>query len=146
MARRNKNGDYSYTRTARVAGETERVAVIQLDHEHSRVARRRPDGTAEGDGWLVPSAEVVDVKPTHIVLTGQRGVVTLPQEVRRDLGLDEGRPLELVVEEDGRITIRPLSRIGPSPAVELRSLLAQMTPENLHDEVSTGGAVGREVW
>lgn len=148
MARKNKLGDYSYTRTARVRGREAdgRFAVIQCDREHTRVVSRREDGTAAGAGELVRTADVFDLKPTHVVPTGQRGTLTLPQEMRRDLGIEEGTPLEITLE-DGRLSIRPLSRNSSGgPSAELVNLVARITPENRHGEVSTGDAVGKESW
>jgi antitoxin MazE len=149
MARKNKSSDYSYTWTALIRGREDdgRYAVIQKDRDQSRVARRRQDGTAIGTGELVSTADLFDIKPTHIVPTAQRGTITLPGEFRRDLGIEEGTPLEITREEDGRLSILPLRRVpDEGPGVELSDLLDRITPENLHGEVSTGEAVGRESW
>jgi AbrB family looped-hinge helix DNA binding protein len=149
MARRNKAGEYSYERTARIRGRDDacRYAVIQMDREHARVVRRLPDGSAPGPGELIRTADVFDIKPTHIVPTGQRGTITLPGELRRNLGIEEGTPLELIQEEDGSISVRPLSRSSAmAPTADLNALLAQVTKENLHAEIDAGDAIGREVW
>jgi antitoxin MazE len=148
MARRNKQGDYSYQRTARLRGRDDegRFAVIQRGPDQTRVARRRPDGSAEGDGFLVPSVDVQDIRPTRIVPTGQRGTITLPDEFRRSLGIEEGTPLE-IIEQEEVLSIRPLSRPGTSAtAHDLDDLLGRITPENLHGESDTGGPIGGEVW
>ena len=42
--------------------------------------------------------------------------------------------------EDGRIVIEPLRK-----PVTLESLLAQVTPDNLHGEIDFGASVGREI-
>lgn len=47
-----------------------------------------------------------------------------------------------VREENGCIIIEPLAH----KSYELDALLAGITPDNLHAEVSTGAAVGNEVW
>jgi bifunctional DNA-binding transcriptional regulator/antitoxin component of YhaV-PrlF toxin-antitoxin module len=149
MARRDKASNYRYTRTATVRGREAdgRYAVVQLDHEHSRVVRRLPDGTAPGDGVLVPTVDVLDVRTTIIVSLGQRGTLTLPDVFRRDLGLEDGRPLEIMQEADGRISIRPLPRLSSSsPRFELEDLLEGVSTENIHGEVSTGGPQGAETW
>ena len=44
-------------------------------------------------------------------------------------------------EEDGRLIITPLRR---DESAILDDLVAAISPENLHDEVDTGAAVGRE--
>ena len=149
MVRKNKLGEYSYSRTAIVRGREGdgRYAVIQKDRDHSRVVRRCSDGSAPGVGELVRTADLFDLRPTHIVPTGQRGTITLPGEFRRDLGIEEGTPLEIIQEDDGRLSIRPLSPIPrEGHAAELNDLVDRITPENLHGEVSTGEAVGRESW
>ncbi len=74
--------------------------MIEKGQKHTRVAELRPnDGGAIGDGFLVPTGSLIDIKPTQIIPTGQRGVVTLPQEMRRELGIEEGTPLEVILEE-----------------------------------------------
>lgn len=149
MPRRTKSGDYSYSRTARIRGREDdgRYAVLQKDRDHSRVARRCPDGTAIGTGELVKTEDLFDIKPTHIVQMAQRGTITLPGEFRRDLGIEEGTPLEITREEDGRLSILPLSRVpAVGLAADLNELLGRITRDQLHGEVSTGDAVGRESW
>jgi antitoxin MazE len=149
MARRKSSGDYSYTRTAMVCGHEDdgRYAVILQKRDHSRVVKRLPDGSAPGEGIKVQTSDVFDLKPTRVIETGQRGTITLPGEFRRDLGIEEGTLLEIIQEEDGRLSIRPLSPIPTEGhAVELNDLVNRITPENLHGEVSTGEAVGRESW
>lgn len=54
-----------------------------------------------------------------------------------NLSLDETVDLR---EEDGRIVIEPISTIN----YDLDQLLAEITPENLHAEVSLGPAAGKE--
>jgi antitoxin MazE len=51
------------------------------------------------------------------------------------------RPYVCQVEE-GRLIIMPLAESKPA----LADLLAQITAENLHDEIDTGTVVGNEVW
>jgi antitoxin MazE len=149
MARKNKVGDYSYSRTAKIRGREDqgRYAVVQKDRDYTRVVRRSSDGTAAGPGELVPTADVFDLKLTHVVPLGQRGTITLPGDFRHDLGLEEGTPLEIIQEDDGRLSIRPLSRIPATASdLELKDLLDRVTPNNLHHEVATGEAVGQEAW
>ena len=149
MARKSRSGEYAYSRTALIRGREDdgRYAVIQADREHTRVVQRLPDGRAPGAGELVQTADVYDIKPTRVVPTGQRRTVTLPGEFCRGLGIEEGTPLDVIHEDDGRLSIRPLRRIpSESPAAELDDLLNGITPENLHGEIPTGDAVGREAW
>ncbi len=146
MARRSKSGEYSYSRTAQVRGREAdgRFAVIQLDGKHTRVVKRRCNGTAPGPGELVPSDQVFDIKLTRVVPTGQRRTVTLPLDVCNEIGIKEDTPLEITLESDGRLSIVPLRAEGTSD--QLDELLLKVTNENLHGEVSTGDAVGGEAW
>jgi len=149
MARKAKAGEYSYSRTAKIRGREDhgRYAVIHKDREHTRVVRRGPDGTAPGPGELVPTADLIDLRPTEVVMLGQRGTLTLPGYFRRDLGLEEGTPVEIILKEDGEISLRPLVKVAHTGrALELKDLLDRVTPENVHHEVVTGEAVGREAW
>ena len=43
---------------------------------------------------------------------------------------------------DGRLTIEPITRRRYS----LEELVEAITPENLHNEIDSGVAVGNEVW
>lgn len=49
-----------------------------------------------------------------------------------------GSKIEVIVEK-GKITILPQKK-------SLDDMLAMVTPENIHSEVSTGNAVGKEEW
>jgi len=47
-----------------------------------------------------------------------------------------------VREEQGRIVIEPV----PTEDIDLISLVAGITPENLHEPIEFGSATGGEVW
>lgn len=64
--------------------------------------------------------------------------IRIPKSLAVKVGLEEGSEVDLDVE-DGHLVIKP-----KSPALD--ELLAQITPENLHEEVSTGEPQGRESW
>jgi hypothetical protein len=75
----------------------------------------------------------------HDVTTGQRRVVLLPADLCHRLGISEGTPLRLI-EHDSHFDVIPMRLV---PATEgtsfaLDSLLAGVTPENIHDEIDTG--------
>lgn len=57
------------------------------------------------------------------------------------IGLQRNSAVEVSLV-NGRLVIVP----GVEPALTLEDLLAQVTDENLHSEVETGPAVGKEVW
>jgi hypothetical protein len=96
---------------------------------------------------LVDSADVVDIRHIHDVTTGQRRVVVLPADLRRRLGISERTPLRLI-EHDSHFEFIPMRLVPATEIVSnaLASLLAGVTPENIHGEVDTGPAVGRESW
>ena len=63
----------------------------------------------------------------------------IPRGLAEDAGLIEGSAIDLRVE-NGRLIVEPV-------AVEsLESLLAKVTPKNLHDELLIDAPRGREVW
>ena len=46
-----------------------------------------------------------------------------------------------VREQDGAIIIQPVNK-----GYDLNALVAAITPENQHGEISFGGSVGKELW
>ncbi|WP_274365609.1 AbrB/MazE/SpoVT family DNA-binding domain-containing protein [Paenibacillus thermotolerans] len=64
--------------------------------------------------------------------------IRIPKSLALKVGLEEGSEIDLDVE-DGHLVIKPKS-------ISLEELLAQITPDNLHREVSTGEPEGRESW
>jgi len=72
---------------------------------------------------------------------GNSLAVRIPKTFAQDIGLSEDAPVEISVS-GGDLVIAP---VKPRPFT-LDQLLAGVTDENLHEEVTTGGPVGREVW
>jgi len=70
---------------------------------------------------------------------GNSLAVRLPKEVVRRARMAEGASVEIEAQE-GKIVVRGVHRYS------LEELLAGVRRSNLHDEVSTGDTVGREVW
>ena len=58
-----------------------------------------------------------------------------------EVGLDNKTDVELSLA-DGKLVMTPYAR----PKFRLKQLMAQITDENLHNEVDTGSAVGHEIW
>jgi antitoxin MazE len=54
--------------------------------------------------------------------------------------LKEGDSLEVEVAGEGRVALRRASKIPT-----LAQLVAQITPENRYNEISTGAEVGKEI-
>ena len=72
---------------------------------------------------------------------GNSLAVRIPQNLAKEINLAEGSQVQLVLI-DGRLTIEPITRRGYS----LEELIDAITPENLHNEIDSGVAVGNEVW
>ena len=78
---------------------------------------------------------------TRIKNWGNSLALRIPKPLAKEIGLGEDSRVELSVE-DGKLVVQPL----PAPHYDLESLLAGVTADNLHDEVESGPAMGREVW
>ena len=72
---------------------------------------------------------------------GNSLAVRIPQHLAKEIDLTEGSEVELAVI-DGNLVIRPRTRHQYS----LEDLIQAITPENMHDEIRTGAAVGNETW
>ena len=65
----------------------------------------------------------------------------IPKLIAAEVGLEEDSLVNLTIV-NGSIVISP-ERENP---LELEAMLKQVTEENLHGEVNTGPAIGREAW
>ena len=72
---------------------------------------------------------------------GNSASVRIPASVMAAAALRIDQEVD-VREDNGKVVIEPVR----APAYDLDALLAQVTPENLHDPVDWGAAVGREAW
>ena len=72
---------------------------------------------------------------------GNSLALRIPKSFASEAGLRENTPVELSLVK-GKVVIQPLA---PGP-LTLEELLRGVTDENLHGEVNTGPAVGREAW
>jgi antitoxin MazE len=77
---------------------------------------------------------------TQIVKWGNSVAVRIPKPVIEQAKLKEGDSLEIEVAGEGRVELRRASKIPT-----LAQLVAQITPENRYDEISTGGELGKEI-
>ena len=78
---------------------------------------------------------------TRIQKWGNSLAIRIPKSFAAEVGLDQDSEVELSLL-DGKLILMPIT---PQP-VPLAALLAQITDDNLHSEVSTGDAVGNEGW
>jgi antitoxin MazE len=78
---------------------------------------------------------------TRIQKWGNSLAVRIPKSFAAETHLEHGALVDIALV-DGKLLVTPL----PPPAVTLEELLQGVTPENLHREVDTGPAIGREVW
>jgi len=78
---------------------------------------------------------------TVIKKWGNSLALRIPKPLADEVGLEEDSAVDLFLE-DGKLVIVP----AVTPCYTLESLLADVTVENLHDEVDTGAATGVEAW
>lgn len=72
---------------------------------------------------------------------GNSRALRIPKQLAMESGIDFGSKVELILK-DGQLRIVPLKE----PHYSLEELVAQITPENRHEEWDTGPPVGKEVW
>lgn len=78
---------------------------------------------------------------TRVQKWGNSLALRIPKSFAGEVGLDKGAPVEMTVS-DGRLVVRRAG--GPAPTLD--ELLARVTSGNVHREVDTGSAVGKETW
>jgi len=72
---------------------------------------------------------------------GNSLALRIPKALATEIGLQRNSPVEVSLV-DGQLVIVPVVE----PVFTLEHLLAQVTEDNLHGEIETGPAVGKEVW
>jgi antitoxin MazE len=78
---------------------------------------------------------------TNVGRWGNSLAVRLPKVVVEKAGLLEGEALDVKVSSSGDVV---LSRARKRYTLD--ELVAGITPENRHDEIDLGRAVGKEIW
>lgn len=73
---------------------------------------------------------------------GNSRALRIPKQLALEAGLDFGSKVEIVLE-DGQLRI--VSVKEKEPRYTLEELVAQITPENRHEEWDTGPPVGKEI-
>jgi antitoxin MazE len=77
---------------------------------------------------------------SEIAKWGNSLALRLPKPVAADAGFSEGTAVELSVQ-NGKLIVAPAR-----PKYRLADLLAQITPDNRHEEVDWGAPKGTEEW
>lgn len=72
---------------------------------------------------------------------GNSLALRIPKSFAQETKLDQGSMVDLALKE-GEIIIKPLVE----SVYSLEEMLAQITKENIHPEISTGKQRGKEVW
>jgi len=65
----------------------------------------------------------------------------IPKAFAKEAGVEEGSAVDISLEGD-RLVIRPVK----AARYQLSDLLSRVREDKLHEEISTGDAVGREAW
>lgn len=73
----------------------------------------------------------------HVTKWGNSLGVRIPRILAHKIGLHEGTPVDVSVQDHHIVITKELS---------LQSLLDQVTEENIHSEVQIGSARGEEIW
>ncbi|HPS30481.1 MAG TPA: AbrB/MazE/SpoVT family DNA-binding domain-containing protein [bacterium] len=74
-----------------------------------------------------------------IMLWGNSLALRLPKNLTETLHLKEGSLVNIRTEKNRII-------VEPADEATLDEMLSLITPENLHEEIKTGDAKGKEVW
>ena len=67
--------------------------------------------------------------------------IRIPRSLAQETSVGSDSVVD-ISSHNGRIIITP----DRQKCFSLRQLLSKVTDENLHDEVSTGGTIGKEIW
>ena len=78
---------------------------------------------------------------TKVQKWGNSVALRIPKAFAEEMQMTADTAVELSIE-DGKLVVSPVG----NPAYVLEQLLAQITPENVHDEVDWGAPVGQEAW
>lgn len=78
---------------------------------------------------------------TKIQRWGNSLGLRIPRAFAAEAGVEAGAEVDLSVR-DGDLIVKPARRVR----YRVDELVRKITARNLHDEVDTGGPVGREAW
>jgi antitoxin MazE len=77
---------------------------------------------------------------TRVQRWGNSLALRIPRSFAVQAGVAEGTAVDIAVEHD-RLVVKPVQH-----RYRLGDLLKEVTNRNRHAEVSTGAAVGKEIW
>ena len=78
---------------------------------------------------------------TRVQKWGNSLALRIPRPFAEEVRLEENSPVEVTVRA-GKLVVVPVA----DGELTLDALVEQITDENRHDEIGTGGAVGNEIW
>jgi len=78
---------------------------------------------------------------TKILKWGNSLGLRIPKFFAKQAGVEEGSHVDISINGDQLVI-----RLMRSAKFSLNELLAQVSDDNIHDEIQTGDAVGREIW
>lgn len=78
---------------------------------------------------------------TRVQKWGNSLALRIPKSFAAEAGLRREGPVDILLGH-GQLVIRPVAE----PKRTLKQLLAGVTKQNLHHEVDTGHALGKEAW
>jgi antitoxin MazE len=78
---------------------------------------------------------------TKVQQWGNSLALRIPKAFAMEAKLQKGSVVD-VSEEGGKIILTPVKK----GKITLKGLLAGVTKENIHGEISTGKRVGKEIW
>lgn len=90
---------------------------------------------------FIVSTFKVSIMKIQVQKWGNSLAVRIPKSFAQETNIDQGSVVDLVLEE-GEIVIKP----KPESTYTLDELLSQVTKKNIHDEIDTGDAQGKEAW
>jgi len=71
---------------------------------------------------------------------GNSLAIRIPKSFAKEVNIGQGSLVDLSTNE-GKIIAKPIEN-----EYSLQDLLKEITDENIHKEVETGNAVGKEIW
>ena len=107
--------------------------------------RESPNGSSALD--RTDSKRILNVYPsedavrTRIQKWGNSLGLRIPRSFAEEAGVETGSEVDLTIR-NGNLILKP----AKSRKYRLKDLLRKVTEKNLHAEIETGDAVGREVW